>query len=77
MRSQADDSAFGSVVICEAVLIGLWFGDHGNVSGNKEIVLMTGIAILRYSWNSKALADRSAFPRGDEPLLRGLGLHRR
>lgn len=27
----ADFSAFGSIIFCEAILIGLWFGDHGNV----------------------------------------------
>ena len=30
-NSFIDPSAFASIIICEAVLIGLWFGDHGNV----------------------------------------------
>lgn len=25
-------SAFASIIACEVILIGLWFGDHGNVS---------------------------------------------
>jgi hypothetical protein len=30
--SRAHDSAFASIIVCEAILIGLWFANHGDVS---------------------------------------------
>lgn len=30
----AKHSAYASIIFCEAILIGLWFGDHGNVSSH-------------------------------------------
>ncbi|EIW67725.1 hypothetical protein TREMEDRAFT_33284 [Tremella mesenterica DSM 1558] len=51
--------AFGSIIICEAVLIGLWFGDHG--SALRYYVLFLGVMNLFYSvWDyvDEALYDK-------------------
>ncbi|ORX37215.1 peptidase M50B-like-domain-containing protein [Kockovaella imperatae] len=38
--------AFASIIVCEAVLIGLWFGDHGNAL--RFYILFVGVMSLFY-----------------------------
>ncbi|OCF35107.1 hypothetical protein I317_01817 [Kwoniella heveanensis CBS 569] len=38
--------AFASIIVCEAILIGLWFGDHGNAL--RFYILFVGVMNLFY-----------------------------
>ena len=31
----AHNSAFASIIVCEAILIGLWFANHGDVGDSR------------------------------------------